>query len=306
MKITEKAIIFDIQRSSLYDGPGIRTTVFLKGCPLNCLWCHNPEATDGNRQLSFHIEKCTFCGKCEDVCVNRVHQLTDGIHAIDFSQCLLCGKCVNACPSSALKIVGKWMTVDEVMQEVLADYDFYLNSGGGITISGGEPLWNLPFTLELLKRCKLVGVNTCVETSGFVSSLRFIEMLPYIDVLLFDYKMTGSAEYLKYTGVSNEVILNNLEIAHSQEVSIILRCPVIPGINDTDQHFEGILAIDRKFPNLKGIELLPYHRMGNSKRLGIGIEETLVSLETVPVELSIKWIERLNELGCSKVKLGVG
>ncbi len=302
--MSEKAIIFDIQRASLHDGPGIRTTIFLKGCSLDCLWCHNPEATALNRQLFFHYDKCTQCGDCEKVCEEDVHHLINGKHTIGYDKCTFCGKCVEACNFNALKIIGTEMSIDEVMLEVMADFDFYRNSGGGITLSGGEPLLHFSFSMELLKRCREIGVNTCVETSGFVSAVQFKQILPYVDLLLFDYKVTGSTDYKKFTGVPNERILENLDLAYNQGVPIILRCPVIPGINDTEQHFMGICSLDEKYPNLKGIEILPYHTMGNSKRTSIGIDETLTHLKTVHPELSGKWIEQLKKLGCEKATIG--
>jgi len=302
--MSEKAIIFDIQRASLHDGPGIRTTIFLKGCPLDCLWCHNPEAIASKRQLFFQVDKCTQCGDCEKVCEDDVHHLIDGIHIIDYDKCTFCGKCVQACNFNALKIIGSEMSTDEVMLEIMADIDFYTNSGGGMTLSGGEPLAQFSFSMQLLKRCRELGVNTCVETSGFISPAQFKKSLPLIDILLFDYKLTGSEEHIKYTGVPNDCILENLDVVYQHGIPIILRCIVIPGINDTDQHFMGISALNEKYPNLKGIEILPYHTMGNNKRISIGLEETLSQLLTVPPEVSVKWIERLKNYGCHKAKIG--
>jgi len=302
--LSEKAIIFDIQRGSLHDGPGIRTTIFFKGCPLNCLWCHNPEAFAAERQLFFYPDKCCLCGNCIKVCANGVHQINHGKHTIDYTRCMLCGKCVEACNSSALKIIGTEMTVDEVMLEVMADLDFYKNSGGGITLSGGEPMFQFAFSMELLKQCRKNNVHTCIETSGYAPSAEFEQILPYVDVLLFDYKVTGSNDYLKYTGVHHNLILKNLDLAYKSGSSIILRCPVIPGINDNDQHFKGICALDKKYPDLIGIEILPYHTLGNSKRISIGIDETLTNLGTTPPDVSDLWLEKLKKLGCEKVKLG--
>jgi glycyl-radical enzyme activating protein len=302
--MSEKAIVFDIQRASLHDGPGIRTTIFLKGCPLECLWCHNPEAVASSRQLFFYYDKCTQCGDCVKVCEDDVHHLAQGRHTIDYDKCTHCGKCVDACNSNALKIIGKEMTVDQVMLEVMADVDFYTNSGGGMTLSGGEPLSNFSFSMELLQRCREMGVNTCVETSGFVSALQFKQILPLVDVLLFDYKIAGSDEHSKYTGVPNESILANLDLAYLGGIPIILRCPIVPGINDTGQHFRSIRALDEKYPNLKGIELLPYHDIGNNKRTSIGTGRTLANLGTTTSELAAVWLNRLKELGCWKAIIG--
>lgn len=302
--MSEKAIVFDIQRASLHDGPGIRTTIFLKGCPLNCLWCHNPESVKSKRQLFFQFEKCTHCGDCAEVCPENVHRITNDKHFIDFDKCTLCGKCVAVCNFSALRIIGREMTTDEVVPEVLADIDFYRKSGGGMTLSGGEPLLQFAFSLEMLKKCKELGINTCVETSGEISVKKFSIILPLVDFLLFDYKVTSLKEHKKYTGVSNERILKNLDTAYHFGVPIVLRCPVIPGLNDTDLHFSGIAELDKKYPDLKGIELLPYHTMGNSKRTSIGDKETLTDLKTVSSEVAESWIERLRNYGCHKAKIG--
>jgi glycyl-radical enzyme activating protein len=302
--MSEKAIVFDIQRASLHDGPGIRTTVFLKGCLLECLWCHNPEAVAAKPQLFFHFDKCTLCGDCVKVCEYDVHHVADDRHTIDYDKCTFCEKCVEVCNSNALKIIGKEMTVDQVMLEVMADFDFYTNSGGGITLSGGEPLLHFTFSLKLLQRCREMGVSTCVETSGFVSEMQFRRFFPYIDILLFDYKISDSDEHRKYTGVPNESILSNLDLAYHAGIPIILRCPVIPGINDTEQHFRQIKALDKKYPDLKGIELLPYHDVGNNKRTSIGVEITLADLITTPPDVAGKWLKQLIKAGCEKAKIG--
>jgi glycyl-radical enzyme activating protein len=301
--MSNKAIIFDIQRSSVHDGPGIRTTVFFKGCPLDCLWCHNPESHARSQQLFYLYDKCTQCGKCVQVCESNVHQLNNGTHTINYNTCKHCGKCVEECNSSALKIVGTEMSVDEIMDIVIADIDFYKSSNGGISLSGGEPLQHFSFLLELLESCKETGINTCLETSGFTSSEKFNEILPYLDTLLFDYKITGSEEHKRHTGVSNELILSNLDLAYNSGTAIILRCPIIQGINDTQVHFSGIRALDEKYPNLKGIELLPYHTIGNSKRSSMGIDITLPNLKTTPKELSANWLGQLREMKCTKVKI---
>jgi glycyl-radical enzyme activating protein len=301
--VNETAVIFDIQRASLNDGPGIRTTVFFKGCPLECLWCHNPEALTHKKQLFFFYEKCQYCGKCESVCENNVHKIINNTHTIDYDSCVQCGKCVNECNSKSLKITGAEMSVDEIMVEVLADMDFYTNSNGGVTLSGGEPLMHFSFAMKLLKRCKQKGINTCIETSGFVASTKFKEILPFVDTLLFDYKITATKTHKEYTGVTNETILTNLDFAYNTGTDIVVRCPIIPGINDTEEHFKGIRSLDIKYPKLKGIELLPYHSIGNNKRTSLGVETTLAKMQTTSPEMAGKWLDQLKKLKCEKVKI---
>jgi pyruvate formate lyase activating enzyme len=298
--MSEKGTVFDIQRASLHDGPGIRTTVFLKGCPLNCPWCHNPEALSFLPGLFFFPEKCTACGACAGACDENVHHIDGEIHNISFSLCNQCGKCVEVCSQGALRITGSVMSVEEVMAEILADVDFYNNSGGGMTLSGGEPLSQFSFSLELLKCCRKANITTCIETSGYLPAEQFGQILEYTDILLFDYKISGSEEHKKYTGLSNEMILINLDIAYNSGIPVILRCPVIPGINDTDLHFKAISSLNRKYPGLKGIEILPYHNLGNNKRISIGQEPTLNGLGTTGKVLATEWIDRLITLGCKK------
>ena len=301
--MSEKAIIFDIQRASFHDGPGIRTTVFFKGCALNCQWCHNREGIQHQPQFYFREQSCMMCGKCVEICTEKVHNLFEGKHIVKYDDCTLCGKCVEVCNYNGLKIVGKDMSIDEIMQEVLADVDFYKNSEGGITLTGGEPLFNFQFAFDLLKECHEKHINTCVETSGFIDSARFGRILGLIDILLFDYKMTDSAAHKATTGVSNERILANLDLAYKAGVSIVLRCPIIPGVNDTKGHFAGIREMDLKYPLLQGIEIMPYHDLGISKAISVGFKGDIPEFKVATQNMKDKWIKHLNNLGCTKVKI---
>ncbi|MDQ5978686.1 MAG: pyruvate formate lyase activating enzyme [Verrucomicrobiota bacterium] len=302
--MSKRGIVTDIQRASLHDGPGIRTTIFLKGCPLQCLWCHNPEAIAPRPQLFFAEERCVACGSCEAVCSNGVHHVGPSDHAIEFGQCATCSRCVDECNSRGLRIVGKEMDADAIMAEVLADVEFYRNSGGGMTLSGGEPLYQQAFALELLNRAKQMNIHTCVETSGFVAAKKFEAVLPAVDLLLFDYKATKDEDHRSFTGVSNELILANLDTAYQRGNDILLRCPIVPGLNDTAEHFAGIRALDEKYPRIRGIELMPYHDFGNSKRPSIGIAEASSQLRVPTATEPGQWIEALNGLGCQKVRIG--
>lgn len=296
-------LVFDIQRGCLHDGPGIRTTVFLKGCSLRCAWCHNPEAISPAPQLFFTEGKCVACGVCAAVCPQGVHRLQDGEHSVEFAKCLHCGVCVDACDHEGLRIVGKEMSADEVLTEVLADADFYVESGGGMTLSGGEPLFQPKFARELLARAKASGIHRCVETSGFAAQPNFREILPLVDIVLFDYKVTNHQLHQEVTGAPIDPILHNLDIAYRMEAQIILRCPLIPGVNDNDGHLRGIATLSAKYPALLGVEVIPYHCMGLNKARSIGM--TQVSPSTV-VDRSTKeaWMVRLRELGCGRAVLG--
>jgi pyruvate formate lyase activating enzyme len=212
----------------MHDGPGIRTTVFLKGCTLNCIWCHNPEANAFKPQLFFHAERCKLCGSCEAVCPNDVHHIINGEHFIDFNKCKTCGLCVQACDQKALKIVGTEMTVEMVMDQVLPDRRFYEKSGGGVTLSGGEPLAHINFAVDLLQAAKEHGLHTCLETSCLSSQKNLERILPVVDLFLIDYKATGDSVHEQYTGVNNELILTNLDFVYHQGKPIIIRCPIIP------------------------------------------------------------------------------
>ncbi len=265
-------IIFNIQRFSLFDGPGVRTVVFLKGCPLSCIWCHNPEGLSSERQVMYNADRCIGCGACAEVCEPGCHKMKDGFHILDRGHCVKCSKCTEVCYSLALTAQGTMMTADEVMAEVMRDVNVYRDSGGGMTLSGGEPLTHGEFSIELLRAAKENGLHTCVETSGFGNSELLAEMASYTDLFLFDYKITGDEAHKKLCGVPQTPILNNLELLCSLGASIILRCPLIPDINGTDDHMEGIARTALSHNNsIKNIHIEPYHRLGITKAAQLGI-----------------------------------
>lgn len=267
--------VFDIQRFSIHDGPGIRTTVFLKGCPLRCLWCHNPEGLSGSQLISFRSEKCIACGECVRTCAHGAHRLEASdsavVHLYDRERCEACGNCTQSCDTQALESVGRAMTVEEVMQEVRQDRAFYETSGGGLTVSGGEPLAQLNFTLALLSAAKNEGFHCCIETAGFVSWKRLQPLLPFVDLFLFDFKETDPERHAAFTGQSNEIILQNLRTLHEAGATIELQCPIVPGFNDREDHLAGVAALARSLPGLAGVRLLAYHPLGKSKLQRFGL-----------------------------------
>lgn len=257
--------IFNIQKFCTNDGPGIRTTVFFKGCPLHCAWCHNPESHSVSCEMLFDAEKCTGCGKCVTVCKNNAHTFENGLHIYNRNKCDKCGNCADTCYQNALEEAGKSVSPDEVLDDVLKDKVFYDNSGGGITLSGGEPLLQFDFAYELLKKAKEKGLNTCIETCGFVDCEKILKAAKYIDTFLFDWKITDDELHKKYTGVSNSMIKYNLYAIDNAGSKIILRCPIIPDVNDNSGHFSGIADLANSLNNTLGIEIEPYHPLGNSK-----------------------------------------
>ena len=293
--------IFNIQRFSINDGQGIRTTVFFKGCPLNCRWCHNPESKKASPELLFSGDKCVYCRKCEEACENGVHIFGEK-HSLSREKCTACGKCEAVCPVKCLSVAGKSISSDEVIKEVLRDRIFFEESGGGITLSGGEPFLQYEFLIEILKKAKEKSLHTAVETCGFTDTEKMLRAAEYIDVFLFDYKLTDSALHKEYTGVGNEKILNNLKALSNNGSKIILRCPIIPAVNDTDEHFKGIARTAEENTGVTGIEIAPYHELGLSKLSRMGKENE--SLFTVPSsDTALKFVEEIKKYTKKPVKL---
>lgn len=258
-------IVFNIQKFSIHDGPGVRTSVFLKGCPLRCKWCSNPESQRYEPQILYHSTECVHCKKCVVSCPEQaISEDAGGRIHIDFAKCGGCLTCVRGCPGRALTCEGEAKTADEVFEVCMQDLDFYEESGGGVTISGGEGMMQPDFAEALLRRLKAEGVHTAIETTGCVPSAIFQRLAPQFDLLLFDVKHWDSASHRAGTGVGNEQIVENLRWGHGQGLNILPRIPVIPGFNGAPEDAEGIAGLLCDI-GLTKAQLLPFHQMGERK-----------------------------------------
>jgi pyruvate formate lyase activating enzyme len=292
-----RGIVFDVQRSALHDGPGIRTAVFLKGCPLRCEWCHNPESWHAAPELSFEPEACTRCDDCVEACPNGAHQPGDGRHVFVRDRCLAGGQCVEVCDHGALALVGREMTVGEVMEVVERDRAFYKRSGGGLTVSGGEPLAQASFTLALFATAKERGIHTCLDTCGAGSPADLDALLPVTDIVLFDYKATDPEVHQALTGVDGLALHANLERVVASGTLLILRVPLVPGVNDTEAHLDAIANLAERH-SLAGVEVMPYHALGRDKRRRLGRPEGPAGPSATSWQ-SRAWVEALASRGCA-------
>jgi pyruvate formate lyase activating enzyme len=261
-----KGIVFGVQHFSLDDGPGIRTAVFLKGCNIACVWCHNPESMHMLPELMYAKAACTGCGACVQSCPNRARK----INSVDRSKCDACGKCAELCLSGALSISGRWVTAGEIIDALRRDMRYYRSSGGGLTLTGGEPMCQPDFALTLARRSKEEGINVAMETNGLACCSDYQHILPYIDLFLIDYKLTGSEVHRKYTGTDGEAALKNIDSLCGKGARVVLRCPIIPGINDTEDHFQAIAELTNRYETVLGFELMPYHKLGAAKAERLG------------------------------------
>lgn len=294
--------IINIQKYSVHDGPGIRTTTFFKGCPLNCWWCHNPETHLKRHEIMFFEDRCTGCGRCVKNCSNGAIEIIESKAVVDDEKCTLCGRCSEVCINEGRELVGRDITVNELMKELIKDQMFYEQSNGGVTFSGGEPMLYADFLSEVLERCKRNGLHTAIETSGYVKWDEFEKVIKNVDLFLYDIKLMNNEKHKKYIGADNQLILDNLAKLCEENSNIIIRMPIIAGINDDFEHVNSVIDYISNL-NIIEVNLLPYHKMGMDKYKRVNKIYKLTGTE-VPTE------EKMNELAKKfkedgiKVKIG--
>lgn len=293
-----EGIVFDIKRFSIHDGPGIRTTIFLKGCPLNCVWCHNPEGMAPTAEILYRENLCIRCNTCLHTCPQGAITLSEeGFPITSEDRCILCGDCLETCPTGAREIAGREVTVAEMMVEIEKDVIFYDESGGGVTLSGGEPLRQPDFLSALLEACKARDIHTAVDTSGFAPPYVLDKINEHADLFLYDLKFIDDEAHRRFTGVSNALILENLRRLSSRGSSIIVRVPIIPGINDDDESVTKIGEFVAALPRSPQVDILPYHATGTEKYRRLGKEYPLSDTHSPSIETMVEITGRLQEFG---------
>lgn len=292
-------ILFEIKRFSTHDGPGVRTTLFLKGCPLHCRWCHNPESIAPQPQLAYYKNKCINCGECVAVCPEHAHVLANGQHSLIRDKCRNCGTCEAVCLGNALRLYGREITVDEAVKLAAEDRDFY-GSDGGVTLSGGEPLLQAEFCYELFSKLRQDGINTAVDTCGCVGWNVIERIIPVTDLFLFDFKHSDSSEHRRLTGRGNELIIANLQHLSESGAGIEIRIPLIPGSNDSEINLLNTGKLLRKL-KLEKVKVLPYHAMASTKYAALGMYDTMVNAKFFNDDSLQHAVKILQDCGVSAV-----
>lgn len=301
----QSAVLFDIQRLALDDGPGIRTNLFFKGCSLRCAWCHNPESYVIDTQLAYNASLCVACRLCAEVCKHDVHEFRANrghlVHHVSHERCVGCGACLSVCCYDALDLVGTSFTVDGLLEVITVDLPYYaIGEGGGVTLTGGEPMLQWQSVDALLD--KLENVHVVVETSGYAPAEAFQQILPKVDLFLFDIKATSPEKHLQLCGVDNEQILKNLDLLCSSQSSVILRLPLIPTVNDDDEHLRGIAGLLDRYQSIPYAQIMPYHNLGESKRERFGMPPQADGIPNPGVGQRAKWLDKLSLFGAENIR----
>jgi pyruvate formate lyase activating enzyme len=300
---TQAGLVFNIQKYSLHDGPGIRTTVFFKGCPLNCLWCHNPEGISPQRAIVLLESRCLACGECRSACPLPAASEDCGFLPLRLADCTLCGGCVDACPSGGRQMLGATRSVAEVMAEVLKDRVFYEDSGGGVTVSGGEPLRQPQFLLALLAACRREGLHTVLDTTGFGHTRHLLAAAAMADLVLYDLKVLDDARHRQLTGVSNKTILANLHHLDREHRNIWIRMPLVPGCNADLRNLQQLAGFVRDLRHVTLVNLLPFHRTGIDKFARLGMTHALDGVQAPSAELMATAVSIFHDAGL-EVRIG--
>lgn len=313
---TPNGVVFNVQRFSLHDGPGIRTTVFLKGCTLRCFWCHNPEGQHAAPEVRFYPDRCIACGQCVDACPHHAHELADGVHTFVRERCDFAAECVAVCNARALETEGRRMSVAEVMAEILPDKPFYELSGGGVTLSGGEPALNREFARELLRTCHAHGLHTAVETCGAVPWAALEALLPHTDLIMMDLKVIDPAKHQAATRQTNEHILANARRLAATRIPIVFRTPVVPTVNDTPEDIAAIAAFVRRLRDQRQArtaaeaaityEIMPFHRLAAGKYASLGLAYPAAAIEPPSPAAMAALAEVAREQGIATLNRGDG